>query len=188
MLRDPRCPDRLWKHLSTHGPEVRLATGLGADHDADTMVAQGGTWSTQYGRGHYESWGGPQDTLSTTLTPTETGAHLLQAVYGNGSGQVSSGVTCATKWLTVHDADGLLVGEGPLVMPHLGNWSTWRDSSFVSVFLEAGVIYEVTISDGFNMSHLAHYEAYVDAGGGPSASNFVNIAQLKLLRRGPSSN
>jgi len=38
------------------------------------------------------------------------------------------------------------------------------------------------------MSHLAHYATYVDAGGGPAPSNFVNIAQLKLLRRGPSSN
>jgi hypothetical protein len=152
-------------------------------HEADTFAVEGGNWSTLHGRPHYEDWGAPEDTLKVTLTPTESGAHLLQAVYGNGSGSVSSGITCATKWLTVRDAEGLLVGEGPLVMPQLGTWDSWSDSSFVTVDLDAEATYEIALSDGFNMSYLAHYTPYVHNGGGPAPSNYVNITQLKLLRR-----
>ncbi|MGB0590005.1 MAG: hypothetical protein ACPGU1_10035 [Myxococcota bacterium] len=164
-------------------PQCTWVPGSVVTLEAEAFAVEGGTWSTQYGRPHYEGWGAPGDTLKVTLIPTEGGAHLLQAVYGNGSGSVSSGITCATKWVTVREPSGAVVGEGPLVMPQRGSWATWSDSSFVSVTLEAGVRYEVTLSDGFNMSYLAHYAPYASTGGGQAPSNFVNITQMKLLRR-----
>jgi hypothetical protein len=164
-------------------PQCTWTPGSVVTLEAEAFDVEGGTWSTQHGRPHYESWGAPEDTLKITLIPTESGPHLLQAVYGNGSGAVSSGITCATKWLTVRDPTEVVVGEGPLVMPQLGSWGTWGDSGFVSVTLEAGVLYEVTLSDGFNMSYLSHYAPYALTGGGQASSNFVNITQLKLLRR-----
>ena len=91
-------------------------------------------------------------------------------------------MTAGVKWLTVTDGGGALVAEGPVLMPHRTSWSDWGDSSFVPATLTAGETYTVTISDGMNMSHLAHYTDYVAGrGGGPSPSNDVNISELKLL-------
>ncbi len=149
---------------------------------AADFTAEGGTWATDHGREHYGNWGAPDHTLSVALVPRFTGDHLLQAVFGNGAGPVSSGITAAVKWLTVHHPDGALVGEGPLVMPHRTSWDDWGDSTFVPVTLEAGLAYRVTIQDGFNMSHLAHYRDYVAGrGGGDQPSNDVNISELRLL-------
>ena len=80
---------------------------------------------------------------------------------------------------------GVLVAEGPVVMPHQGAWSTWADSSFVPATLVAGQEVTVTIGDGFNMSYLEHYRPYVAGnGGGGGGYNYVNVAELKLLFRG----
>jgi hypothetical protein len=149
---------------------------------ASAFIASGGAWSSEHGRDHYGSWGAPDHTLTMTVMPTHTGEHLLQLVYGNGSGPVDTGVTAAVKWVTVVAPGGAVVAEGSVVMPHMGDWSIWADSSLVPADLDAGVAYAVTVSDGFNMSYLAHYEDYVAGrGGGSEPSNDVNIAELKLL-------
>ncbi len=150
-------------------------------HDAASFAAVGGSWSTDHGRGHYQDWGEPDHTLALTLTPDYSGDHLLQLVYGNGAGGVDTGVTAAVKWVEVA-LDGAVVAGGPIVMPHLGDWETWGDSSFLPARLEAGSSYTVTVRDGLNMSYLAHYEPYIGGrGGGPDPSNYVNVAELKLL-------
>ena len=107
----------------------------------------------------------------------------MQAVYGNGAGGFDTGITAAVKWVQV-ERSRAIIGEGALVMPHLGEWSRWGDSSFVPVDLTAGETYRITLSDGFNMSHLDHYTRYVGGrGGGTEPSNYVNIAEVKLLFR-----
>jgi hypothetical protein len=149
---------------------------------ADAFTATGGIWSTEHGRGHYGNWGAADHTLSLDITPENTGEHYIQAVYGNGSGTLDTGITAAVKWVEVTDEEGTVVGSGPLVMPHRVDWTSWGDSSFVPVRLDAGRVYTVTIRDGWNMSYLAHYTAYVGGrGGGDEPSNDVNIAELKLL-------
>jgi hypothetical protein len=145
------------------------------------FTAVGGVWSTDHGREHYGNWGAPTHTLTMQITPSHTGEHLLQLVYGNSAGPVDSGITAGVKWLTVTDGTGGLVAEGPVLMPHRSNWADWGDSSFVPATLTAGQTYTVTITDGMNMSHLAHYVAYVAGGGGEEPSNNVNISELKLL-------
>ena len=103
-------------------------------------------------------------------------------MYGNGAGGVDTGITAAVKWVEVRDPEGALVAEGPIVMPHRGDWTSWGDSSFLPATLQADVPYSVTIRDGWNMSYLEHYRAYQGGrGGGASPSNDVNIASLKLL-------
>jgi len=150
---------------------------------ADGFTAAGGSFSSNHGRDHYENWGEPGHTITLTITPEHTGEHLLQAVYGNGAGGFDSGVTAAVKWAEVSDG-GAIVAEGPLVMPHLADWSVWADSSLLPVELTAGTAYTVTVRDGWNMSYLAHYETYIGGrGGGPDPSNYVNLAEVKLLYR-----
>lgn len=151
---------------------------------ASAFSAEGGAWSTGHGRGHYENWGAPGDTLRFTVTPNNTGNHLLQVVYGNGSNGTDTGITSAVKQVQVVDEDGTVVSQGVLLMPQRGDWSNWGDSSFVSATLTAGQTYTVIIEDGFNMSHLDHYTDYTGGpGGGESPYNYVNISEFKLLFR-----
>ena len=153
---------------------------------ASSFTNVGGTGSTNHGRFHYEAWGDAGHRLEvSSFTPATSGEYLFQAVYGNGAGGVDTGITCAVKRLYVEEA-GSIVGEGALIMPHLGEWSRWGDSNFVSVALEAGRTYRVVIEtheDYVNMSSFAHFETYVNTGGRSGEFNRVNIAELKTLYR-----
>ncbi|MEM9074768.1 MAG: hypothetical protein AAGE52_40100, partial [Myxococcota bacterium] len=148
----------------------------------------GGSESTNHGRFHYENWGDAGHSLElASFEANDTGAHLLQVVYGNGAGGVTTGITCAVKRAVVYAEDGTLVGEGALIMPHLGTWSRWADSNFVSVDLVAGERYRIVIEsdDAYvNMSAFDHFEAYTGGLGGRSGEfNRVNISELKVLVR-----
>ncbi|MAQ17502.1 MAG: hypothetical protein CMN30_22240 [Sandaracinus sp.] len=157
--------------------------------DASAMTHGGGTGSTAHGRFHYEPWGDPGHSLTVpSFTAAQTGTHLLQVTFGNGAGSINTGVTCGIKRVMVEDAvTGAVVAEGPLVMPHLGTWSRWEDSSFVSAELEAGRTYRITIrhdDEMVNMSAFAHFEHYTGGlGGRDGAFSRVNIADLKILAR-----
>ena len=151
--------------------------------EATEFVATGGTLVNNHGRWHYQDWGGPEHVLEIPLTVDTGGPHWLQAVYGNGSGPISTGVTCGLKWLEVLDPSGAVVAEGPLVMPHRGSWEDWGDSTVVAAALESDVSYTVRLRDQENMSSLEHHALYDGAGGGSEAHNDVNITQLKVLRR-----
>ncbi len=174
-------------HASQHSPP-RCWWDLTFDRittiDASAFVAVGGVYDNTHGRWHYDQWGGPTDTLEVpAFVPTVSGDVWIQLVYGNGSGPISTGITTAVKWVTVEDGNGV-VAEGPVVMPQTGDWALWRDSTLVRAILQAGTSYRILISDGTNMSYLAHFEPYTGGnGGGSEVYNAVNIAELKVLRR-----
>lgn len=154
---------------------------------ASSFTNVGGTGTTNHGRFHYEAWGDDGHRLEVSgFTPAASGEYLFQAVYGNGAGGVDTGITCAVKRLYVQEEGGTVAGEGALIMPHLGEWSRWGDSNFVSVSLEAGRTYRIVIEthdDYVNMSAFSHFETYVNAGGRGGEFNRVNIAELKALFR-----
>ncbi len=157
--------------------------------DASAMTNVGGAGSTDHGRFHYGSWGDPGHSLTVpSFTASQSGEHLFQVTFGNGAGSVNTGITCAIKRLVVEEvATGAVVADGPLYMPHLGTWSRWEDSNFVSAELRAGVEYRVVIrgdDEMVNMSSFAHFEAYTGGLGGRSGVfNRVNIAELVVLAR-----
>lgn len=157
---------------------------------ASALANVGGSYSTSHGLGHYEPWGDAGHTLTATgITPARSGEHLFQVTYGNGAGPIDTGITCAVKKLVVEDeASGAIVGEGYLVMPHLGTWDRWTGSSFVSADLVTGHTYRVRIiSDdprANNMSARAHFARYTGGEGGTTGPfDRVNIAELKILAR-----
>ncbi len=154
---------------------------------AQGFTATGGTLVFNHGRWHHEDWGDVGDTLSIgNVTPTQTGRHLLQVLAGNGAGGFTTGVTCGVKAIEVWDG-ATLVGSGQLAMPHLGSWSDWRDSTFVSVDLEAGTTYAIVIREdetSGNMSDLDHFSLYGGTGGLGGRFNKVNISELKILSMG----
>ncbi|MCA9608605.1 MAG: hypothetical protein KC619_23540 [Myxococcales bacterium] len=154
---------------------------------AMSMTNVGGSASTDHGRFHYEPWGDEGHSLTVpSYTPTRSGRHLLQLAFGNGAGGVTTGITCAVKRIVVEEvATGAVVAEGAVVMPHLGDWDRWADSTFVRADLTAGTEYRIVIrgdDEVVNMSAFAHFERYTGGLGGASgAFNRVNVAELKIL-------
>jgi glycogen debranching enzyme len=164
------------------GPALERISAVSA---AD-FEATGGTLVTQYGRTFRQAWGDPGHELSATFTASRTGEHLVQAVYGNGSGPVNTGITCAVKKVTVEEVGtSAVVGSGYFVMPQRSVWESWGDSSFVRAALTAGKSYRVRVAHderSINMSAFQHFGAYTGGTGGKSGPFFhVNIAELKLL-------
>lgn len=154
-------------------------------YDAGAFTATGGALSSSHGRAHYEPWGDPGHSLSITHTATQTGDHLVQLVYGNGAGGLTTGITCAVKRVVVEDlATSTIVGEDVVVMPQLGDWARWSDSTMARVRLEEGRTYRITITgdDGtVNMSSFQHFASYTAGTGGSEAFARVNVATIRLL-------
>ena len=154
---------------------------------ATELQAVGGELVDNHGRFHYQNWGQPGHSLTAKgLVAQSTGRHLLQVVYGNGSGPINTGITCAVKRIRVFESvSGNPVSEGTLAMPQLATWNRWEDSTVVAVELVSGVSYDIIIdsdSDVSNMSEWAHFKTYTAGEGGiGGAWNYVNIAEIKLL-------
>lgn len=155
--------------------------------DALQMANVGGVSSEEYGRTHWSQWGDPDHRLSASgVRPTLTGEALIQLGYGNGAGPVDTGVTCGVKRITVTDeADDTVVGDGYVVMPHLGDWARWGLSSTVSATLDATRTYRIDVfadERAVNMSAFKHFASY-GGEGGAAPFNRVNIAELRILSR-----
>ena len=137
---------------------------------AASFAATGGSPVTEYGHFHYQGWGDAGHRITATFTAARGGAHPVQAVYGNGAGGLTTGITCAVKRVDVEDvATGARVGGGYLVMPHRGGWDSWGESSFVKATLVAGKAYRVVLSTddrAVNMSAFSHFADYTAGTGG----------------------
>jgi hypothetical protein len=157
--------------------------------NADQFSAIGGNLSSSHGRKHFENWGAPGDSITVNIQTHLNGRHAIQVIAGNGSGPINTGITCAVKHLQMKNLQNeQIVADGYLVMPQLGTWDRWSESSviFTEVDLVAGQNYEIKIfgdDQAINMSSFAHNENYTGGNGGSTgASNYVNIAQVKLLK------
>ncbi|MBX3186186.1 MAG: hypothetical protein KF819_04190 [Labilithrix sp.] len=157
---------------------------------ASGFTVTGGAAVNAHGRFFYEGWGDPTHQIVATFDATRTGAHLVQAVYGNGAGAISTGITCAVKKVTVEELPGgAVVGTGYIVMPQRGDWASWGDSTMVRVNLSAGKSYRVRLSadaHSVNMSAFTHFADYTGGTGGTAgAFAHVNVAELKVLSLAP---
>ncbi len=157
---------------------------------AKSFKNTGGAGVLNHGKYHFQDWGDPGHKLVVeSFTPKSSGWHLLQLVAGNGAGPVSTGVTCGLKALMVEQHGvSTPLATGYVVMPHLGSWTTWKDSSFVRVKLQAGKAYRFTLSTdkhAVNMSAFSHFKQYTGGkGGSGGAFSRVNVAALKVLYLG----
>ncbi|MEZ4368038.1 MAG: hypothetical protein R2939_17420 [Kofleriaceae bacterium] len=155
---------------------------------AADLVAVGGVLAGDHGRPHVAEWGDAGHTLATpTFVASRTGAHLVQLVYGNGAGGVTTGITAAAKRVVVETEAGAEVGTGVVVMPQLGTWDVWADSTFAEVDLVAGTSYRIRLvadATTVNMSAFEHFASYTGGTGGASGRfERVNVAEIKLLAR-----
>lgn len=152
-----------------------------------SFALAGGVLASDHGRPHVGSWGDPGHLLSITHTAAQSGEHLIQLVYGNGAGPVSTGITAVTKRVLVEDlGTGDVVASGVVVMPQLGDWDRWARSTFARATLEAGHSYRVTITSDdatVNMSSFEHFARYTAGTGGDAPFARVNVSELVVLAR-----
>lgn len=156
---------------------------------AHNFQAVGGNFAYSHGKPHFDNWGEPNHSLTANITAKFSGSHGIQVVAGNG-GPINTGVTCAIKRLQMIDlANNNLVADGYLVMPHLGTWDRWLESSVIltKADLIASNSYTIKIfsdEQAINMSSFEHYKNYTGnngIGGTSGSYNYVNIAEIKLL-------
>jgi hypothetical protein len=154
--------------------------------DADALTVTGGARSNDHGRKHVGVWGDPGHTLTLPrFVASQSGPHLIALAFGNG-GPISTGITASVKRVVVTLADtGEEVGGDYIVLPHLGTWSRWGESSFARVTLEAGRAYRITVGDddaSVNMSAFEHFATYTGGLGGASGAFFrANVAAIGVL-------
>jgi len=152
-----------------------------ARFDAYDFVAGDGSWATDHGRPHLADWGRPDDVLQLVFRPTVTGPHQVQLGYANGAGPLSTGITAAHKRVQI-EADGQVVADHAVVLPHSGAWDAWAQSTTLPVELRADTTYTLTVSDLPNMSWLDHFTSYTGGpGGGDEVHGYVDVAEVTLL-------
>lgn len=154
--------------------------------NADQFSVTGGK---KYDKNYYENWGKPGDSIIVKIQAKFDGPHTIQVVAANGAGTIDTGITCAVKHLQMKDSQNQVVADGYLVMPQLGNWDRWLESSviFTKVDLIKDREYEISIfgdERAINMSSLEHNKEYTGwnkgNGGKNGPYNYVNIAEVKL--------
>ena len=144
--------------------------------------------ASDHNRQHFADWGRPAETLTlSNIAPTSGGTYLLEIEYGSGR-PVDTGITGCSKLIDVEDQNGTKIVENRMIfMPHLGagDWDRWGKSSFVSIDLEAGKTYKLTIKDNLNMSYFEHFKSYngTDVGGGDDVYNRVNLSTVTFLQK-----
>lgn len=154
--------------------------------NANEFAVVGGTFSSSHGRDYYDHWGAPEDTITVNIQAQFTGSHAIQVIAGNGSGPISTGINCAVKHLQMKNlGNNQIVADGYLMMPQLGTWERWLESSviFTNVDLIAQETYEIIIFEdeqAINMSSFIHNETYNSNRVNNHPFNYVNIAQINL--------
>lgn len=138
---------------------------------------------SDHGKIFLKKWGNKNDKLEFNSHKVHAdGTYALQLVYNN-LGHINTGITSAVKRVKViEDKTGAVVADKVFMMPHHNRSRYWIDSNFIPVKLKAGVSYSIVLSDFYNMSYFEHFNTYLYRGGRNGAYNFMNLAELKLLR------
>lgn len=157
---------------------------------AQEFRAIGRNPSEAHGQVYFDNWGKPDDSLTVDIKAKYSGTHGIQVIAGNGAGPINTGVTCAVKRMQMKDSEtDTIVADSYLVMPQLGNWNRWLESSLILTKVDLSVGHSYTIKifsdeQAINMSSFAHYQNYTGnngIGGVSGSYNYVNIAAIKLL-------
>ena len=135
---------------------------------------------------HWQNWGqlGHSLTAEHCQTPRD-GRYMLRVSFANGSGPISTGITCAVKRVqVVEEQSDRVVADSYVIMPQSNDWTRFDLSSPVFALLEANHSYTVRLfEDGYahNMSYLEHNRRYTaNVGGGDAPYNYVNVAGFEL--------
>ena len=124
-------------------------------------------------------WGKPSDQLVLSdYAVSESGRFAVQFRYHNSQHAINTGITAGVKWLMVTNAEGKIVGEGPIVMPHIVQSQGY--STPLTLALGKGV-YQFALHDYYNMSYLQTNSNYSAAGGETGPVNQVDMFAIKIM-------
>lgn len=151
-----------------------ITTGLRSHHSP--AACRGAVTDVPLAR---RQWGGASDTLQTEVSITDAGRYQLQLRYHNAANQINLGISAGVKWLALRAADGRVVSEGVISMPHSARSGAL--STPLAAQLEKGR-YTLTLSDFYNMSYLQANSTFSAAGGISGPSNRFDIEGVRMTR------
>jgi hypothetical protein len=109
-------------------------------------------------------------------TVPATGRFQVWMDYSNNHGPINTGITAAVKWLHV-DCGGSAPQDVLLVMPHSDGVQASTHAAFDA---KAHATCRFTLSDGSNMSYLAHFSHFTGGQGGAHPLNEANYHALRI--------
>jgi hypothetical protein len=133
----------------------------------------------------FPAWGKPGALIATdAFQVSQGGAWQVQVRYHNGANQINLGISGGVKWLTVRDADGTVVAQGVVQLPH-ARFENGKPLPVYSTPLAAQLAagsYRLELGDFYNMSYLRANSSFTAAGGAGGPSNLIDVLGFRLQR------
>ncbi|NGZ87882.1 alpha/beta hydrolase [Duganella sp. SAP-35] len=126
------------------------------------------------------AWGAPGDSFAQQFKVDREGAYAVQIKYRNTAHQINLGISGGVKWMSVKDADGKVVADGVVQLPHSPADAGPSYSTPLRATLKPGA-YRLELEDFYNMSYLQSNTTYADAGGVKGASNKFDIHGVRVM-------
>lgn len=162
--------------LCTPGAAVNFVAGQGlvsADHEVSDYLNQP----------VFKNWGAPEQQLQLNFSANHDGLHALRLQYFIDNGPINTGITAVVKRLNANCPESGLQ-QATLVMPHLATALEAGWSNRAMFRAKAGEHCTLTITDGFNMSYLQHFNLYTGGKGGrtgPLNQAVIQQAQVQPM-------
>lgn len=133
------------------------------------------------GQAVIRAWGAQQDSLEISqIQINHAGKYAIQFSYTNLLHNIGTGITCGVKWITIKDANGNVVKNGVVQLPHTKEKNGSAYSTPLEVELSEGE-YQLSLSDFYNMSYFTNNQTYNAAGGKNGAINHFDLYALRVL-------
>lgn len=145
--------------LCTQGALQRFIAG-------DALHAEGINASQYLGLPVYKHWGEPEQSLSLTYQPSDSGWQSLNLQYFIDNGPINTGITAVVKQVLASCPSANGVQRQAVVLPHRATAMELAESTEVRFEAKAGETCQIHIIDGFNMSYLQHFTLYTGGKGG----------------------
>jgi predicted alpha/beta superfamily hydrolase len=126
------------------------------------------------------AWGAPADTFAQEFKVAREGSYAVQVKYRNTAHQINLGISGGVKWMSVKDADGKVVANGVVQLPHSPADAGPSYSTPLRATLKPGG-YRMELEDFYNMSYLQSNTTYADAGGVKGVSNKFDIHGVRVM-------
>jgi glycogen debranching enzyme len=169
---------------SLPGPELCLPAAAFAEtvRAGDARIVATGAAASDDGTGQmqYADWGAPEERLELEFVAHGDGLDRLRLEYLNAHGPVNTGITAAVKRASVRCGPNAEPQRGVVVMPHIAPGEGAALSTAFVFRARDGQRCRLVLSDGVNMSYLAHFALYTGGAGGRTGP--LNRATIRAFR------
>ena len=128
----------------------------------------------------HPGWGAPGDSFTQDFKVGHAGSYAVQIKYRNLSHQINLGISGGVKWMSLTDAQGHIVADGVVQLPHSPADAGPVYSTPLRANLKPGS-YRLQLEDFYNMSYMKSNTSYADAGGVQGPSNKFDIHGVRVM-------